>query len=780
MNRFLLILLLLGARMAVGQVQPLVTQADRYFDRLSFAKAAELYEEALGKVNSMTDAQRRSALVQLAYSYRQLNDMKNAERAYNNLLVNGQLPADLSQHYLYYAQALASNGKYEAAQTAYNHYEESQHAHAGGPTFAELYADASARNEGTYTLEFLKFNSRQPEFSPVRYGDGLVYVTTGKPEGLRGLFGSKRFLDLYYQPTIEPSLSGKLGGSRSASTLFNRSLGRDAYTSLTANDSRTVGFYGGNNVSAGLGYGDVLVSESERFGKSLNTRYHEGPATFTKDGSRIIFTRNNYNAGQARRSTDGVNKLKLYTATQVNGAWSEAVELPFNSDEFSTGHPSLSADDQRLYFASDRPGGFGGSDIYVSLWKNGAWSEPVNLGGEINSKGNELFPFVDERGTLYLSSDGHEGLGKLDLFSAQLSPDGTKARKFWNLGEPINSAADDFGITTNGERNSGYFSSNRKNGGSDDDIYRFTRQGTAYPCRELTVIVYDAQSRVPLPEASVRVTGSDTSTAKQLKTDEKGMLHFCLDNASDVQFITNHAGYLENHIGFSGRNLSDNQPLRLDISLMKPISMSTTELAVNGRVLTQNDRKPVGGATVVLINLCDKSRQEVVSGSDGTYGFVAIPGCAYRLEARKEGMGTAGNLITKEGTGSTDLLMFRKGDVVRIDNIYYNLNKATIRPDAAIELNKLVELMNRYPAMRIELRSHTDSRAKANYNLSLSDKRAKGVVRYLRMKGVAAKRMEAKGYGETELVNKCADGVTCTEEEHQQNRRTEIKILELN
>lgn len=780
MRRFLLIVTLFCGHLAAGQVQSLLNQADRQFDRLSFAKAAELYEEALGKSSDITDAQRRSALVQLAYSYRQLNDMKNAERAYSNLLVNGELPADLTQHYLYYAQALASNGKYEAAQATYNRYEALQPAQSGGPTFAELYADAATRTEGTYTLEFLKFNSRRPEFSPARYGNGLVYVTAGRAAGLRGLFGTKRFLDLYYQPDVDPGRSGQLSGSRQAGTLFHRSLGRDAYTSLTANDSRTVGFYGGNNVTAGLGYGDVPVSESERFGKSINTRYHEGPATFTTDGSRIIFTRNNYNEGKARRSADGVNKLKLYTATQVNGVWGDAVELPLNSDEFSTGHPSLSADDQRLYFASDRPGGFGGSDIYVSRWKNGGWSEPVNLGGEINSSGNELFPFVDDRGTLYLASDGHEGLGKLDLFSAQLSPDGMQGRQLKNLGEPINSAADDFGILTNGERSNGYFSSNRKNGGADDDIYRFTRQGASYPCRELTVIVYDAQSRVPLPDAAVLVKGADTLTAKRLKTDEKGMLRFCLDNDSDVQFITSHAGYLENRIGFSGRDLADNQPLRLDISLMKPLAMSTTELSINGRVLTQQGRNPVSGATVVLISQCDQSRQEVLSASDGVYGFVAIPGCAYRLEARMEGMGTAGSTISKEGKGNTDLLMFRKGDIVRIDNIYYDLNKATIRADAAQELDKLVDLMRRYPTMRIELRSHTDSRADAPYNLNLSNKRAKAVVRYLRTKGIAAKRMEATGYGETELVNKCADGVDCPEEEHQQNRRTEIKILELN
>lgn len=777
MTRFYTILVLLCLIAGAGQAQSLAKQAERQYDRLSFAKAAELYEQLLSKPAGLSDAERRTAMSQLAYSYRQLRDMKNAERVYAQLLSEGQLPAELAPHYLYYAQALASNGKYTDAQTAYNRYNQLNRAGTSGPTFAELYAESNARTMGKYAIEFLKMNTKQPEFSPVRYRDGLVFVSAGR--GGRKSGGRNPFLDLYYLPEssiTQSGRAGKLGGGGSES-LFNRSLGRDKYTAVTANDSRTVGFYGGTNITAGLGYGDVLVSESERFANSLNTRYHEGPATFSHDGSRIIFTRNNYNEGTYRKSTDGVNKLKLYTATQTNGEWSKAVELPFNNDEFSTGHPTLSADDQRLYFASDRPGGFGGTDIYVAFWKDGAWSEPVNLGSEINSKGNEMFPFIDERGTLYVSSDGHGGLGKLDLFSAQLTADGAKALSLTNLGEPINSPADDFGIVTDGERKSGYFSSNRKNGGADDDIYSFKRESPVYPCRELTLIVIDADTKAPLPGAAVVIEGAGKTDARQLTTNDKGQLRFCLDDNSDVQFLTTLAGYLDNRVGFSTKALVDNQPLRLDISMMKP--QPSTELAIQGRVLAQADRSPIEGARVILVNGCDQSRQETMSAADGSYAFSALKGCSYTLEARKASMGNAGSTISREGVGNTELLMFRQGDVIRIDNIYYDRNKANIRPDAAVELDKLVDLLGKYPAMRIEMRSHTDSRATASYNRTLSDKRARAVVAYLKSKGIAGKRMIAKGYGESELTNRCADGVDCTEEEHQQNRRTEIKILKL-
>ena len=153
------------------------------------------------------------------------------------------------------------------------------------------------------------------------------------------------------------------------------------------------------------------------------------------------------------------------------------------------------------------------------------------------------------------------------------------------------------------------------------------------------------------------------------------------------------------------------------------------------------------------------------------------PGCSYLLEAIKEGMGTTGSHIAKDGSGETDLLMFRKGDVITIDNIYYDLNKATIRPDAAAELDKVVALMSKYTAMTIEMRSHTDSRATAQYNKTLSANRAKAATAYLKSKGIAAKRMVANGYGESVLLNKCKDGVDCPDADHQQNRRTEIKIL---
>ncbi|GAB3775137.1 OmpA family protein [Spirosoma horti] len=796
MTRTLSILVLFWLTISPLFAQSLTKKADRQFDQLAYAQAIELYEQALAKPNSLTDDERRNARAKLAYSYQQTRDMPNAERVYRDLIGSGALSADYNKCYLFYAQSLASNGKYREAQEAYDKYGSVQSSDKRSLSFSKLYADVSAltRNAGSYKVEFLSMNTRKAEFSPVIYKDGLVFVSAGNGgNGVKRVFkwNNTPFLDLYYLPdlkTIRASKTSSLGGSSASSakreqTRLIRPLGSDDFTAPTANDTRTVGFYGGNNIS--MGYEDQPISESDRFSRTLNTKYHEGPATFSKDGSRVIFTRNNFNEGQYRQSSDGVNKLKLYTATQTNGVWSKAEELPFNSDEYSTGHPALAKNrngepDQLLYFSSDRPGGFGGTDIYVSKWTSGKWGEPVNLGKEVNSKGNELFPFADEKGNIYYSSDGRAGLGGLDIFYAQLSGDGQQGQVVRNLGEPINSPHDDFGIVTDGDRNAGYFSSNRKHGGADDDVYRFTREGSLYPCRELTVSVVDATSREPLANTGITLDNPLNDKQKNLKTDADGQVKICLNVDSDFKFLATHEGYVDNKVGFSTKDLSDDQPSRLEILLDKPkASDKPTATTLRGRVTTQTDKLPIAGVKVVLVNGCDGTTQEAITGPDGSYEFAVQPGCDYSLEAMKDNMGTIGGRVAKDGTGVTDLTMFKKGDVIKIDNIYYDRNKSTIRPDAAVELDKVVALLAKYPSMTIEMRSHTDSRATAAYNKTLSGNRARAAVGYLKSKGISPKRLVAKGYGETELLNKCKDGVNCPEEDHQQNRRTEIKIMKL-
>jgi outer membrane protein OmpA-like peptidoglycan-associated protein len=763
--------------------QLLPKPATRPPNRLAYTKGIKKPWKITPSAPVPTSAERIAAKARKANTFRLANDTKNAEKTYAELVAEGTSSPDYVQYHLYYAQALAGNGKFRESQAVYTTYETLLRASKLKTSMAKGAGPATVLvgEAANYAIEPLAINTRHPEFSPTLYRDGLVFVS------MRGKYRSKlfkwnwgRFLDLYYIPE-----AAKLAGMMPRADEQKRikikplRLGRDAYTSPTANDSKTVGsFAGGTPV---FGYKGPAQAELRQFTGTINSKYHDGPATFTKDGSRVIFTRNNYNRGVFGRSKDGINKLKLYTARQINGRWSEAKELPFNGNEFSTGHPTLANGpngelDQRLFFASDRPGGFGGTDIYVSTWTNDQWGEPVNLGPLVNSKGHELFPFADEEGNLYLASDGHGGLGGLDNFYVQLSEDSQPVGSLTNLGVPLNSTGDDFGVVTDGKRNWGYFSSNRTSGGADDDVFRFIRKRPVNPCRELTLAITDVDTKEPLANTLVAVA-SPVNGNQQLVTDVDGLIRICLTPESDTRFVVTHDGYAGTKVGFSTQDFSDTQASRLDITLAKLVTHKASAVIVRGHVLSQNSRKPVTNANVTLVNECDGTQQKTTTNTDGEYTFSVAPDCNYRLEATKANMGSAGGSIPKNSTEAVDLLMFAKGDIIRIDNIHYSLNKTALRLEAIRELDKVVALMKKYPAMTIEMRSHTDSRATAQYNKILSSNRAKAAAAYLKSKGIEARRVLANGYGESLPLNKCADGVLCSEKDHQQNRRTEIKLL---
>jgi outer membrane protein OmpA-like peptidoglycan-associated protein len=770
-------------------------QADKEYNALAYLKAVTLYEEVLN-APGLNEGEVLSARAKLAYSYRQLKDTPNAERVFRQLISEyGQdLPPEYVKCYLYYAQALASNGKYKEAQETYDKYGNLNSEDPRGGSFSKLYNNVAllTKNAGSYKVEHLSLNSSAADFSPTYYKDGLVFVS-GRNEALaiKRVFNwdETSFLDLYYLPNkkkIRGQPAASLGGSIDTPTPIRRRwksvLGLDSYTPLTANDSRTVGFFAGAAYNTSMGYDERPLTESQLFSKTLNSKYHEGSAVFTKDGNRIIFTRNNFNKSQYRTSNEGINKLKLYTAELINGSWTNVEELPLNSDEYSTGHPALNPDNTLLYFASDRPGGEGGTDIYVSRFENGIWAEPINAGPEINTKGNEMFPFVDPIGNLYFSSDGHAGLGNLDIFYAPMESY-AKARKSINLGAPINSSQDDFGLITDAERTNGYFSSNRKEGGKDDDIYRFTRKGPLYACRDLTVAVYDEATGEPLAEATIQLDNKNNSgDMRQLQTDSAGYVLLCLAAENQFTFVASREGYQNNTLGFSTESFEDNRPSSLEIPLKRAVVSAAPEpkAQVSGRVLARQGTKVLPGAKVMVKDDTDGSIQNVITDSQGNYSFAAVPGHNYTLDVKADEYGTFGRKIVGYNPATDldlDIRMFEKGDVVQIDNIYYDLDKATIRIDAAYELNKVVDLLEKYPSMRIELGSHTDSRATARYNKILSNNRAKAAREYLMSKGIPADRITSKGFGESRLVNKCGDGSNCTEEEHQKNRRTEIRVL---
>ncbi|WP_461126208.1 OmpA family protein [Spirosoma aerophilum] len=786
----------------------MIQQANRLLSYKAYGRAIEAYGELLTEYGKVLSPKQKSTIQsQLAFAYQQVGDNSKAERYFRESAESNG--SNDPQQTLRYAQTLVSNGKIQEGQKQYERYlqlKDKQTEQAVSP------APPASTNKGPvrYRLELLSLNSQGEEFSPAFYQDGLVYVS-GKKGGATiettGGGGGSGYLDLFYVPNRNNlkvasilNADGTTTKAPESRAKSNYTVGQDNYSRPTANDSRTVpNYYEGINITEGLGYDERRIDPARRFSQTLNTKYHEGPATFSRDGLRIIFTRNNYNNGRASKSTTGVNKLKLYTATQQNGAWMNIEELPFNSDEYSVGHPTLSRDEQFLYFASDMPGGFGGTDLYVSQYQNGRWGRPINLGGIINTKGNELFPFVDDAGNLYFSTDGRKGLGALDIFFATLS-NNTIVKTVDHLDAPINSNQDDFGFITDGNRRGGYFSSNRRDG--NDDIYRFVRESSLFGCRDLTIRVYDTNTDQPLDSVSVLIKSKGEGRPdRTIMSDANGFLRICLEGANAFTFQASRDGYINSMVGFTTSAMVDDQPSRLEIGLIKPTVVEDTIMAaessistgtgpltksrIRGVVMGGRDRKPIEGVTVRLRNECDRSLREYVTKADGRYAFDVIEGCDYTLIASKPAFGTNTNRIkrlpkkTKPKEVSADLRMLSVGDVVTIDNIYYDLDRFSLRSDAARELDKVVATMRKYPTLIIEIRSHTDSRGDAERNKTLSLQRANAVATYLVSKGISRRRMSTLGMGESQLVNNCTDGVICTDAEHQRNRRTEFRVVEI-
>ncbi len=439
------------------------------------------------------------------------------------------------------------------------------------------------------------------------------------------------------------------------------------------------------------------VSKISKLNNVVNKKYHESTVAITNDGKTMYFTRNNYFQRKFKKDSNNINLLKIFKVTKVgDGSWGEVEELPFNDDEYSVAHPALNADNTRLYFASDMPGSIGKSDIwYVTINKNGSYSNPVNLRSPINTVGADTFPFIAKNDDLYFSSNTHLGKGGLDIFVAKKEEN---YKKIYNLGSPINTIFDDFSLIFKEEDRTGYFSSNRENGIGDDDIYEF---------KELTPLI-------------IVCDGVLSGTIK----DENGAIIF---NANIV--LTDNNGKEIN------RTLSDSNG-----AFSFNIDCKNQSFTVTGsKISFEEDLKTVK-ATIVEKN----PKADLVLKTIDTGAEIGV-----------------------------DL-----GKELNLKPIYFDLNKAEIRPDAAIELQKVISYMKEYPKVIVQVRSHTDSRGRDSYNKKLSDKRAKSTAKYIiETGGVSLDRISGKGFGETQLQNKCANRVKCSKEEHQLNRRSEFIVV---
>ena len=463
---------------------------------------------------------------------------------------------------------------------------------------------------------------------------------------------------------------------------------------------------------------DGSVGNPKRFQKKVNTKFNESTPVFTKDGRTMYFTRNNFLDGKRGRDQHKTTLLKLYKASFIDGEWKNIEELPFNSDQYSVAHPALSIDEKTLYFASDMPGTLGQSDLFkVAINNDGTFGKPENLGTSVNTEGRETFPFISGDNELYFATDGRPGLGGLDVFVTKINNDGT-FDEVQNIGEPINSKKDDFAFIINSKNRNGFFSSNRDNGQGLDDVYRFTETRRLICEQELTGKVTDSETNEVLSNVTLILFDENRQNAQQVVTDQNGNYVFSKVKCGKKYFIkTSKNGYEIKEIPLAIKKENGRTTL--------PVSLEKIPL-------------PLVAKTVMI---------KTVSVKSVTMKPIAV---------------------------GTDL-----AKVLHIPMNFFDLGKATIRKSSEPQLNKIVEVLKQYPTLTLDIRSHTDSRQSASNNMILSEKRAQSTKNWLVSKGVDGNRLTAKGYGETQLVNKCADGVKCTEQQHQQNRRSEFIIVSL-
>jgi len=745
-TRILVVSFLVATMTVVGQSGKL-KKADNYFQKLSYSYASLLYEELLG--SEMDSPKMKS---NLAICYYNTGEMKKSEETFSQMI---NTDVATREDFFYYAQALKQNGKYVDSDLWMEKFNKLAANDARGLSFVNnpTYLEKIEKQGIHFTINNLNCNTPSADFGgyPSTVSKDAYFVSSRRKRVFvqnEWSWNSKRFLDLY-KSTIA-----------SSSELENVEL-------IT---------------------------------KKVNTRFHEGPMCFSPDGKYVYYTRNNIAKGSKRKDQKGIQNLKLYRSTvDSKGNWIKEEVLNFNSKDYSVGHPSVTADGKTLYFASDMPGGFGGADLYkVALNADGSYGKPENLGKLFNTEGQEMFPWMSNDGHLFFSSNGHIGLGGLDIFV--MLPNKTGGfDKLMNVGKPVNGQHDDFAFTMNKDNKTGYFSSNREGGKGDDDIYSYVLTKPFKQNLIVEGIVADVQTKEILPGSTIYLKDDKGNVLTTTIADDKGAYSFELEPDKNYMVSASKEKYFEDLANFNTVNLNpDVETIKQDLDLEKDPGLALYCLVTDAK-----SSAPLEGVKLTII---DKTNGQEFLSTTTTENGDAKKGIAdkkindqitYTIKLEKEGYLTKtvvfSQRIVKPGIINVhedlDLTMDKLevgidlATIIDIKPIYFDLGKYNIRKDAALELDKIVKVMNDYPTMQIELGSHTDCRSSYAFNEKLSDNRAKASAAYIKARIKNPERIYGKGYGEYKLKVDCpCEGAvksTCTEAEHQQNRRTEFVIIKM-
>ncbi len=522
----------------------------------------------------------------------------------------------------------------------------------------------------------------------------------------------------------------------------------------------------------------------------INTSYHESNAMVSPDGRELYFTRNNVSEGKRMLSGDGVNNLQIMIRERTADGWGRERPFIHNSPAYSVGHPAMTKDGKRLYFTSDMPGGTGGKDIWYCEREGPgtAWGQPVNAGPEVNTEGDELFPFVFQN-MLFFSSDGLLGLGGLDIFQSAIRPGGHGIAE--NAGAPINSAWDDFGICMDENGDLGMFCSDRDGAIGAENIFSFHMHSKAEEKRKWAGRVLDIADGKPVPYLPVQLFDLDHKLLATATTNDVGAYEFqAPSNAASISISVSGGPQAElayEDLVISPYGDSELPDIYLNSVMDLPVNAiirdAATDEWLEGVDVSIRDQRT---GTLLFTGTTDKlgiTRGQIPYqryGDDVTYEVkFSRPGYLTRtVEVDFRVLMFLEQALTgPEGTSMSPITTgLDMAQAMNLKPIYFDYREAKIRSDAALVLNQVAEMMRTNPSITIDLRSHTDSRASTEYNDILSQRRAENSRIYLISQGITANRITSKGYGERQLVNRCADGVECSEEEHQMNRRTEFII----
>ena len=520
------------------------------------------------------------------------------------------------------------------------------------------------------------------------------------------------------------------------------------------------------------------ITESERFKNEVKSKVFEADITFTPDYKTVFFTWNNFYDTKKLDSAKWMTLRIVRASMDENLNISNISNLPFNSSEYSVRNPCVSADGKQLFFSSDMPNGYGDTDIYVvDLHPDGSYGKPKNLGPDINTKNDELFPFIDKNNTLYFSSYGHRGKGGLDIYKSRYK--NGHFEKPTNLPEPINSEYDEFAFVIDNNTNTGFFTSSRITGIGDVDIYSFKMNNKL--CEQvLTANIIDENSGITLENVNISLYSN--SQLVQTKIID-GTISFDLQCNQQYRIILQKENYQKKEIAFktnTASSPSDNKTIRL--------TALKCDQRISVTIVNQVNKTPISGAKIVIYK-DDEILEELQVSENGTFSYKIYCDSPYKIVASHNNY-LSGSLAFSRSVSSQvkpafkmflkpldEFITVQNQKMLKLLPLYFELDKTSINAQSAIELDKVVRILNKYPSMKIEIKTHTDSRGNDNYNFNLSGSRAKSTKDYIVLKGIEPSRILSRGYGESELINKCSNGVRCTENEHQQNRRTEFIVL---